>query len=200
MSAARRFKHYPPVAIDRNWQGTAQIRVEIAANGEIAALKVRSSAGYPVLDDHALEMIERAKAIAPIPLALRGKPFFVDIPIEFLLRDALKLGPSVLNELEKEGTVQRFEYTVELAWKTLKDYLEDSGMQLTSVTPKSVIKAAFAARLITDGQIWIDILVKRNLLSHKYDQELLGESLTEIHERYLPAIEQLQKFFQEQSR
>jgi nucleotidyltransferase substrate binding protein (TIGR01987 family) len=94
---------------------------------------------------------------------------------------------------------QRFEYTVELAWKTFKDYLEHSGMQLTPATPKSVIMAAFAARLIPDGQLWIDILEKRNLLSQKYDQELLGEALKEIHERYLPAIEQLQELFQGQS-
>jgi nucleotidyltransferase substrate binding protein (TIGR01987 family) len=117
-----------------------------------------------------------------------------------LLHDALKNGPVPLNDLEKEGTVQRFEYTVELPWKTLKDYLEHSGLQLTPVTPKSVIKAAFAARLIPDGQLWIDILEKRNLLSHKCDHELLDEGLKEIHERYLPAIEQLQQFFREQSK
>jgi len=116
-----------------------------------------------------------------------------------LLRDALKNGPEALNDLEKEGTAQRFEYTVELAWKTLKDYLENSGVQLTPVTPKSVIKAAFAARLIPDGQLWIDILEKRNLLSHTYDQSLLAEGLNEIHQRFLPAIEQLQEFLQEQN-
>jgi nucleotidyltransferase substrate binding protein (TIGR01987 family) len=82
----------------------------------------------------------------------------------------------------------------------LKDYLEYDGVQITPVTPKSVIKAAFAARLIPDGQLWIDILEKRNLLSHTYDQNLLGEGLKEIHERYLPAIEQLQTSFHEQNR
>ena len=116
-----------------------------------------------------------------------------------LLRDALKNGPEALNDLEKEGAVQRFEYTVELAWKTLKDFLEYNGVQLTSVTPKSVIKAAFAARLIPDGQLWIDVLEKRNLLSHTYDHSLLGEGLREIHERYLPAIEQLQAYLEEQN-
>jgi len=116
-----------------------------------------------------------------------------------LLRDALKDGPAALNQLEKEGTAQRFEYTVELAWKTLRDYLEHSGMVLTSVTPKSVIKAAFAARLLPDGQLWIDVLEKRNLLSHTYDQRLLEGALREIHERFLPAIEQLRAFFEEQS-
>lgn len=116
-----------------------------------------------------------------------------------LLRDALKNGPEALNDLEKEGTARRFEYTVELAWKTLKDYLEHNGVQLTPVTPRGVIKAAFAARLIPDGQVWIDILDRRNLLSHTYDQSLLSETLTEIHTRYLPAIERLQAFLQEQA-
>src|SRR5687768_12428695 len=60
-----------------------------------------------------------------------------------LLHAALANGPDVLNDLEKEGVVQRFEYTVELAWKVLKDFLEYSGAQLPSVTPKSVVKAAF---------------------------------------------------------
>ena len=88
ISAARRFKRYPRVALDQNWQGNAEVRLVVAANGEIAALVVRSSAGYPVLDQHALEMIERAKALAPIPPALRGKQFTVDIPIVFSLREA----------------------------------------------------------------------------------------------------------------
>jgi nucleotidyltransferase substrate binding protein (TIGR01987 family) len=108
-----------------------------------------------------------------------------------LLRDALKDGPAALNVLEKEGTIQRFEYTVELAWKTLKDYLEASGLRLGSVTPKSVVKAAFSARLIPDGQIWIDMLEHRNLLSHRYDPSLIAEGLEQIEARYLPAIEEL---------
>lgn len=62
-----------------------------------------------------------------------------------LLEDALSRGPAALNQLEKEATVQRFEYTLELAWKTLKDYLEKSGVVLTSITPRQVIKDAFAA-------------------------------------------------------
>ena len=48
-----------------------------------------------------------------------------------LLREALANGPAALNQLEKEGVVQRFEYTLELAWKTIKDYLEESGVVLT---------------------------------------------------------------------
>lgn len=88
ISAARRFKRYPRVALDQNWQGSVQVRMVVGANGEIASLVVRSGAGYPVLDEHALEMIERAKALAQIPPALRGKEFTVDIPIVFSLREA----------------------------------------------------------------------------------------------------------------
>ena len=70
-----------------------------------------------------------------------------------MLQSAISQGPDALNDLEKEGTVQRFEYTVELAWTSLKDYLEFSGVELVSITPKSVVKAAFAARAIADGQL-----------------------------------------------
>ncbi|MEY2937108.1 MAG: hypothetical protein RL033_7857 [Pseudomonadota bacterium] len=111
-----------------------------------------------------------------------------------MLQAALQRGPDALNDLEKEGTIQRFEYTVELAWKSLKDYLEFSGIELTSVTPKSVVKAAFAARILSDGQLWIDMIDHRNLLSHKYDQALISRGLDEIQSRYLPALADLQQY------
>ena len=88
ISAARRFKRYPRVAVDQNWQGNVEVRMVIATNGEISALVVRSSAGHQMLDQHALEMIERAKAMTQIPPALRGKEFTVDVPIVFSLREA----------------------------------------------------------------------------------------------------------------
>ena len=49
-----------------------------------------------------------------------------------LLREALANGPAALNQLEKQGVVQRFEYTSELAWKTIEDYLEESGVVLSA--------------------------------------------------------------------
>lgn len=113
-----------------------------------------------------------------------------------MLRSALAHGPDALNDLEKEGTVRRFEYTVELAWKVLKDYLQFSGVELPSVTPKSVVKAGFAARILSDGQLWIDMLDHRNLLSHKYDAALLSRGLAEIQSRYLPALDALQQYLE----
>ena len=88
ISAAKRFKRYPRVALDNNWQGKVEIRIVIDATGAISALSVRSSAGHPLLDQQALEMIGRAKEMAQIPPALRGKEFVVDIPVVFSLRDA----------------------------------------------------------------------------------------------------------------
>jgi nucleotidyltransferase substrate binding protein (TIGR01987 family) len=108
-----------------------------------------------------------------------------------LLKDALSRGPSALNQLEKEGAVQRFEYTLELAWKTVKDYLEQSGVVLSAVTPRQVIKDAFAARILDDGQTWIDMIDHRNLLSHTYDAAKFEEAVEAIHGRYLAAFAQV---------
>jgi nucleotidyltransferase substrate binding protein (TIGR01987 family) len=110
-----------------------------------------------------------------------------------LLEDALQHGPARLNQLEKEGTVQRFEYTLELAWKTLKDYLEESGLVLTAVTPRQVIKDAFAAKILVDGQAWIDMIDHRNLLSHTYDPVNFEEAVDAIHGRYRAAMQQLHR-------
>jgi protein TonB len=87
ISAAKRFKRYPRIAVDNDWQGTVEIRIVIDASGAIATLSVRSSAGHPLLDRQALEMIERAKELALIPPALRGREFSVDVPVVFSLRE-----------------------------------------------------------------------------------------------------------------
>ena len=112
-----------------------------------------------------------------------------------LLREALERGPAALSALEKEGTIQRFEYTFELAWKLLKDYLECDGMVITPLTPRQVIKDAFAAKLLTDGQAWIDMLDHRNLLSHTYDPSVFQTAVDAIAQRYLPALAGVHAWF-----
>jgi nucleotidyltransferase substrate binding protein (TIGR01987 family) len=74
-----------------------------------------------------------------------------------------------LNRLEKEGVIQRFEYTFELSWKTIKDYLESQGVVVSY--PREVIKEAFAHGLVGDGELWMEMLEKRNLISHTYDEK-----------------------------
>ena len=103
-------------------------------------------------------------------------------------------GPAELSLLEKEGVIQRFEYTFELAWKTVKDFLESGGLVITPVTPRQVVKDAFAAKVIADGQVWIDMLDHRNLLSHTYDSSVFEEAVDAIAARYLPAMDELQTF------
>ena len=127
---------------------------------------------------------------------IRWKQRFQNFDRAFvLLREALERKPEALSMLEKEGVVQRFEYTFELAWKTLKDYLEASGLVISPVTPRQVIKEAFAAKVITDGTVWIKMLDNRNLLSHTYDGMVFEEAAKAIAETYLPAIASLNEFF-----
>jgi nucleotidyltransferase substrate binding protein (TIGR01987 family) len=127
---------------------------------------------------------------------IRWKQRFQNFDRAFrLLEAALKDGAAGLSVLEKEGVVQRFEYTFELAWKTVKDYLEAGGLILATVTPRQVLKEAFAAKVLAEGQVWIDMLDHRNLLSHTYDSSVFEEAATAIAGRYLPSLKQLHAFF-----
>ncbi len=109
-----------------------------------------------------------------------------------LLREAVEIPPEKLSTLEKEGMVQRFEFVLELAWKTLKDFLEYNGVVITPpVSPRTVVKDAFAARILTDGKVWIDMIDHRNLLSHTYEERTFEEAVPAIRERYFPAIGEL---------
>lgn len=112
-----------------------------------------------------------------------------------LLREPLKRGIDTLSALEKEGTVQRFEFALELAWKTLKDYLENEGTVIEPVTPRTVIKEAFAAKILGDGQVWIDMLDHRNVLSHTYDAATFEKAVQAIDKRYSVAIDALHGWF-----
>ncbi|MFN5589537.1 MAG: nucleotidyltransferase substrate binding protein [Holosporales bacterium] len=90
--------------------------------------------------------------------------------------------------LEKEGIIQRFEYTWELAWKVLKDYLEHGGIVLETVTPASVIRAAFAADIIKDGQGWMDALKARNEMAHTYDEKGSEKIVYAITAKFFPLL------------
>jgi nucleotidyltransferase substrate binding protein (TIGR01987 family) len=94
-----------------------------------------------------------------------------------------------LNKFEVQGLIQCFEYTFELAWKTMKDYLEQEGFEVKS--PRSAIQTAFQIQLITDGHTWIDALNKRNLMAHTYDEEVAKEAEELIKQKYYPAIKEL---------
>jgi len=126
---------------------------------------------------------------------IRWKQRFQNFDRAFvLLRDALENGPAALNQLEKEGVIQRFEYCFELAWKTIRDYLEEGGFVFGVVTPRQVLKDAYAARILEDGQVWIDMLDHRNLLSHTYSPVVFEQAVEAIHTCYLVGIGHLHDF------
>jgi nucleotidyltransferase substrate binding protein (TIGR01987 family) len=108
-----------------------------------------------------------------------------------LLRHALARGPEALNPLEKEGAIRRFEYCLDLSWKAAQEYLEDSGLRIAPITPREVIRQAAAAGLLTDPQVWIDMLNHRTLLAHSYDGVVHAEVIAALAARYFPAMEQL---------
>ena len=116
-----------------------------------------------------------------------------------LLGEAMAHGPEALNQLEKEGVIQRFEYCFELAWKTVKDYMEASGVVFDVVMPRQVIKDAFAAKVLEDGATWIAMLDHRNLLSHTYNPAVFEQAVDAIHQRYLPLLEELHRFLQQEA-
>ncbi|MCC5935524.1 MAG: nucleotidyltransferase substrate binding protein [Balneolales bacterium] len=96
-----------------------------------------------------------------------------------------------LSLLEKEGFIQRFELTTELAWKTLKDKMEHDGFVLQQLSPKGIIRQAWQAKYLDDAEPWLRMINDRNLLTHTYDATLLVKTLPDVQQIYLPLFRQL---------
>jgi nucleotidyltransferase substrate binding protein (TIGR01987 family) len=75
-----------------------------------------------------------------------------------LLREAIELDLEKLSQLEKEGIIQRFEYTFEVAWHLLKDRMEYDGLRIDKVSPKAVVRQAYAATYIDQGEVWLKMI------------------------------------------
>jgi len=99
-----------------------------------------------------------------------------------------------LSDLEKQGLIQSFEFTYELAWKTLKDYL--NYMQVEAKFPQEVMKQSFSYELIADGDIWMDMLEKRNLMAHTYDEETFQLAYDLITNKYFAQLNLLLEMFE----
>ena len=87
IGAAPRYKRYPPVARENNWEGLVALRMEFGSNGRLAALSVTRTSGYDVLDKQAAEMFRNAVQAVPVPPLLRGKEFAVEVAAVYGLRD-----------------------------------------------------------------------------------------------------------------
>ncbi len=90
-----------------------------------------------------------------------------------------------LSRLEKQGVIQAFEFTHELAWNVLKDYLEDQGEQNIRGS-KDATRYAFKVSLITDGELWMAMIQSRNASSHTYDEETAEALFVAIVDDYYP--------------
>jgi nucleotidyltransferase substrate binding protein (TIGR01987 family) len=100
------------------------------------------------------------------------------------------------NHLYEMATIQAFEFTIELGWKLLKDYLTFQGVKEISL-PRDVVRQAFQAQLLKDGQTWIDMLEARNKTSHTYDDIQAAKIVQKIQQHFYPALIQVQNYFQE---
>lgn len=100
------------------------------------------------------------------------------------------------NELELAGLVQTFEFSFELTWKTLRDLLEFEGFDVAS--PRSVIRTALEARHLTSQQCetLLEALIKRNLLSHTYDEENVLKAQKLILGSFAPVIKEVAEYLQ----
>ena len=87
------------------------------------------------------------------------------------LKNAVELAASrELSDLEKQGMIQSFEFTFEMAWNVMKDYLEEQGIT-GIIGSKGAVRHAFNKDLIEDGQVCMDMIKDRNLAAHSYDEE-----------------------------
>lgn len=95
-----------------------------------------------------------------------------------------------LTKLEKQGLIQAFEYTHELAWNTIRDYFIDQGR--SDITgSKDATRAAFKFGLIKNGEHWMDMIKSRNLTSHTYNQETANTIVSDILNHYFQEFKEL---------
>jgi len=96
------------------------------------------------------------------------------------LKSAVELAKTrTLTDLEKQGMIQGFEFTFEMAWNVMKDYLEEQGIT-GIIGSKGAVRHAFNKDIIEDGQAWMDMIEGRNLSTHSYDEETAEKLLKKI--------------------
>ena len=111
------------------------------------------------------------------------------------LSDAAVLAQQrALSELEQQGLIQAFEFTHELAWNTLKDFLEARGTA-NLFGSKDATRQAFATGLIESGEVWMEMIQSRNKSTHTYDCKTAEAIARAVTSSYLPEFERFQKKF-----
>jgi nucleotidyltransferase substrate binding protein (TIGR01987 family) len=105
------------------------------------------------------------------------------------LQEGLELAQTrPLSKLEKQGVIQGFEYTHELAWNLLKDYLQFQG-HVGLIGSRDTTREAFKRGLIANGDTWMEMIKSRNLTSHAYDKATAEQIYTAIAARFFPEFQ-----------
>ena len=92
-----------------------------------------------------------------------------------------------LTDLEKQGLIKGFEFTFELAWNVMKDYLEEQGV-MDIIGSKNAIRHALNKGLFEDGEIWMEMVKARNISSHTYDEETAEKLFVKITNNFYPSF------------
>ncbi len=101
-----------------------------------------------------------------------------------------------LSNLEKQGLIQAFEFTHELAWNVLKDYFEYQGESSVNGS-RDATRLAFQRNIIEEGHVWMEMIKSRNKTSHTYNEETADEIYTKATESYFNAFENFKIKMQE---
>ncbi len=101
------------------------------------------------------------------------------------------------NSMYRDSLIKRFEFTFELGWKTLREFIAEQGFSLAVASPKNVIAVAYQEGFIDGEELWLDMLEARNATAHDYDDEVSGEIAIKISNRYCKELQKLCKFIGE---
>jgi nucleotidyltransferase substrate binding protein (TIGR01987 family) len=101
-----------------------------------------------------------------------------------------------LSLLEKQGLIKAFEFTHELGWNLLKDYLEYQGNQEIRGS-RDAIREALKVGLVQDGELWMETIQVRNLTSHVYNEETVQKAYSSILNDYVPLFSRLEVVFEQ---
>ncbi|GKT11814.1 MAG: indole-3-glycerol phosphate synthase [Thiomicrorhabdus sp.] len=103
-----------------------------------------------------------------------------------------------LSDLEKQGVIQAFEFTYELAWNVLRDYLIWQGIEGLSGS-RDAIREGFKRELISDGHAWLEMLQDRNRTVHTYNEDTANEIVKNIQAHYAALFESFLVVFEDKS-
>ena len=98
-----------------------------------------------------------------------------------------------IDDVVVDGVLHRFEFTFELAWKTVKDYLEYMGMTEKIGSPREIIQLGFKQGVINDGEAWVSMMLSRNTLSHLYDEKTSRDIYEKIKNEYVKLFSDLKE-------